>query len=180
MTCIVGLEHEGDVWIGGDGLATAGWLAIPLGEEKVFFNGEMLFGVCGTMRVAHLLRYALTIPEQSVRKTDISYIATDLVDAIRALFGQKGFLEKHDEKESGGCFLVGHKGKCYRVDADWSVISASDGMLAIACGAEFALGALHATEGKPPEERIQIALGAASRFSVGVKGPFTIQKGRRL
>jgi hypothetical protein len=47
---------------------------------------------------------------------------------------------------------------------------------AVGCGADLALGAMFATEGMAPEQRIHAALAAASTFSAGVAPPFTILK----
>ena len=40
------------------------------------------------------------------------------------------------------------------------------------CGAQIALGALHATKELPAEDRIEMALKASEYFSAGVRGPF--------
>ncbi|MEV5751138.1 hypothetical protein AB0L00_25240 [Actinoallomurus sp. NPDC052308] len=51
-----------------------------------------------------------------------------------------------------------------------------DGYTAVGCGAEIALGALHATAGAGMslEARAIAALEAAAHFSTGVRAPFTV------
>lgn len=48
------------------------------------------------------------------------------------------------------------------------------GYAAVGCGQELALGALFATEQTSlrPQERLEVALEAAERFSAGVRAPF--------
>ncbi len=64
MTCIVGLVHEGVVYMGGDSAATSSAYLNQtiLATEKVFRNGEFLIGAAGSERASLLLRHSLSPP----------------------------------------------------------------------------------------------------------------------
>lgn len=76
----------------------------------------------------------------------------------------------------GGTFLVGYNGKLYAIQNDFQVGIPAIEYDAVGCGANFALGALHATKNKRPEDRVMMALEAAATFSAGVAPPFKVIK----
>ena len=61
MTCIVGLVHEGVVYIGGDSAGVGGMSLTVRADEKVFQNGEFLMGFTTSFRMGQLLRYSLKL-----------------------------------------------------------------------------------------------------------------------
>lgn len=179
MTCIVGLVHEGIVYMGGDSAAidTDTLDVVSRLDEKVFMNDEMMMGFTSSFRMGQLLRYALTVPDHPSRKDSMAYLVTDFVDAVRGLFHEKGYLTKENEQESGGSFLLGYRGELFVIEEDFQVARHKDGYAAIGCGMSYALGSLHSTHTcLDPFERIRMALDAASHFSAGVQPPYTILK----
>ena len=99
---------------------------------------------------------------------------TTFIDAVRDCLKTGGWAKKDDEREEGGTFLVGVKGRLFTVEDDYQVGASADGYAAVGCGSEIALGALFATARTrmSPERRLTVALEAAERFSAGVRGPF--------
>lgn len=179
MTCIVGLEHDnGMVSIGGDSAGVNSWLQIRIRvDEKVFINGPMIFGFTSSFRMGQLLRYSLSIPEQLPSQTDdYKFMCTAFIDAVRKCLKDGGYAKTKDGEESGGTFLVGYKGKLYRVDDDFQVGRTVRNFEACGCGMDFALGAMVSTMGQPmsAEDRITRALEAAAQFSAGVAPPFLV------
>lgn len=181
MTCIVGLEHEGSVYIGGDSAGVEAWsLEIcTRADEKVFINetGEFIMGFAGSFRIGQLLRYALVPPDQPSKKDDMAYMVTDFIDAVRAMQRDKGTMKKENElEEHDAAFLVGYNGKLYVIESDFQVGRPIEDYAAVGCGAQIALGAMYATRGSQltPEERITLALQAATEYSAGVRPPFHI------
>lgn len=183
MTCIVGLEHEGVVYIGGD---SAGINSYSLGicgraDEKVFLTEteDMVMGFCGSFRIGQLLRYALTLPQQKVGQDDMAYLVTDFIDAVRTMQKDKGSLRKENElEEHDSEFIVGFNGKLYVVEGDFQVGRPIENFASVGCGADIALGAMFATKNlnMAPEDRISLALQAATEYSAGVRPPFHIVK----
>jgi len=181
VTCIVGIEQDGAVYIGGDsaGIEEDSLAICRRADEKVFVNdtGEFIMGFCGSFRVGQLLRYALEPPEQSLKKDDMAYLVTDFVDAVRAVQRDKGSLSKENElEELDAAFLVGYKGRLYTVESDFQVGRPVESYAAVGCGAQIALGALYALQdtGLDPKSKIEVALSAAAEYSAGVRGPFLV------
>jgi hypothetical protein len=177
MTCIVGLEHEGSVYIGGDSAGVSGLDIHVRTDEKVFTNGNFIFGFTTSFRMGQLLQYSFVPPEQPEDKSDMAYLVTDFIDEIRSCFTVGGFLTKLNDVEEGGCFLLGYKGKLYEISSDFQVGSTSVPFSSVGCGAALSKGAMFATTHiKDPEDRIRLALDAAEYFSAGVCKPYKILK----
>lgn len=178
MTCIVGVVEGDKVWMGGDSAGTNGWLDQVLYESpKVFRNGDMLIGSCGSARQAQLLRYELTIPDHDPRIEIEKYMVKNFIGAVRECFRAGGVCRKeHDVDESLGHFLVGYKGRLFVIYEDFQVRIPKSSYDAIGCGDQIARGALfaseHVTDGRA---RAEMALRASEHFSAGVRGPFHIE-----
>lgn len=176
MTCIVGLVHEEKVYIGGDSAGVAGLALSVRADAKVFRNGPMIFGFTTSFRMGQLLRYGFTPPEYDDRKDLMKYMVTTFVDEVRKCLKDGGFATKEKEGEEGGTFLVGFRGQLFHVDSDYQVGQERDGIYAVGCGHPIARGALFASAGLPPRDRLTLALEAAERYSAGVRGPFVIEE----
>lgn len=174
MTCIVGIEHNGKVLIGGDSAGVAGYSLTIRADEKVFTTcGTYAFGFTSSFRMGQLLRYKLT-PPPFVEDLDLdAFMATNFIDSVRTVLRDGGFTETHDGAQYGGTFLVGVRGRLYYVGGDFQVGRSTVGYNAVGCGHELALGALYASSAvKSARKRAQTALEAATQFSAGVAGPF--------
>ena len=174
MTCIVGLEQNGIVYIGADSAAVAGYTINPVVHPKVGRNGNVLIGYTTSFRMGQLLQYKLTVPKQSKSMDDIVYMVGPFMDAVRECLKESGYLTVNNNYETGGTFLVGYKGALYHISSDLSITRSANGFDACGCGEAFALGALSVAIGRP-KDKILLALEAASKFSTGVCGPFVVE-----
>jgi ATP-dependent protease HslVU (ClpYQ) peptidase subunit len=178
VTCIAGVVEGDRIFIGGDSAGVAGYALTVRADQKVFRNGDFLFGFCGSFRMGQLLRYAFTPPKHT-RRTDLHrYMVTSFIDAVREVLKKGGVAEKEKEVEAiDGSFMVGYRGRLFTIEADYQVGEAVDGFAAIGCGAEIAQGALFVTEGAGVDgkKRVRQALEAAERYSAGVRRPFYVQ-----
>lgn len=174
MTCIVGIAENGKVYIGGDSAGVAGLDLTVRADEKVFKNDECLFGFTSSFRMGQILRFSFDIPSRAEKTDDYKYLVTTFIDAVRSSLKSGGYATTKDGGEQGGTFLLGYRGKLYTIEGDYQVAAAVDGFSSCGCGDAIARGSLFSTTGKPPIERIEIALKAAERFSAGVRGPFLI------
>lgn len=179
MTCIVGVVHKRDVWMGGDSAGVAGWSLTVRSDTKVFETGPFLMGFTTSFRMGQLLRYSLKPPEHPKGMDTLQFMSTLFIDAVRKCLGDGGFLTKDKGAEEGGTFLVGYRGRLFKVDSDFQVGEAADKFAAVGCGADVALGALFATRHLPPQARVSSALQAAERFSAGVRRPFVLHRNGR-
>jgi ATP-dependent protease HslVU (ClpYQ) peptidase subunit len=174
MTAIVGLVSKGTVYIGGDSAGVAGYDLTVRADTKVFRAGPYLFGFTTSFRMGQLIRYSLDVPQPSGGLE--RFMATTFVNAVRDCLKNGGWARRENEREEGGVFLVGVAGRLFVVESDYQVGEAADGYAAVGCGDQLALGALFATAPTKmaPRRRVELALGAAERFSAGVRGPFVI------
>ena len=176
MTCIVGIVDNNKAWIGGDSAGVAGLSLTVRSDAKVFTTSPFVMGFTSSFRMGQLLRYQLSPPKQPEWVGDHEFMVTVFVDAVRQCLKDGGFSESDKGVESGGCFLVGYRGRIYQIESDYQVGEAVDGYQAVGCGHDIARGALYALSKLDiePEDRIRTALKAAVRMSAGVRGPFTI------
>lgn len=178
MTCIVGVVHKDAIYMGGDSAAVGGLRIETRADAKVFVNGPMIFGFTSSFRMGQLLQYALKVPAHPADKADMAYLVTDFMDAVREVYRSNGFMGKVGEREDGGTFLLGYRGALYAVQDDFQVGRVLHPFAAVGCGADIALGAMHATRHTrlTPEQRVLRALEAAAEFSAGVRAPFTVER----
>lgn len=178
MTCIVGLVHQGEVFIGGDSAGVAGYDFTVRADKKVFTNGEFVIGFTTSFRMGQILRYAFKPPRREESKDIFEYMVTDFVDAVRQAFTAKGYLRKENEVESGGVFVVGYRGRLFIIDSDYQVAEAMANYTSVGSGSDLAKGSLFSTKNSEltPEERIEIALSAAQEHNAGVGAPFYMEK----
>ncbi|CAB5218000.1 hypothetical protein UFOVP209_39 [uncultured Caudovirales phage] len=175
MTCIVGLEHDGGVIIGGDAAAIEDLRLTIRTDPKVFTNGDYLIGFCDSYRMGQLLQYRLNVPKQKADTTTFAHMATTFIDAVRKTFHQGGYARTSDGEEVGGVFLCAYAGRLFCIDEDHHIGTSALGYEAIGCGADYALGSLYTTRTNPDARaRVQTALEAAALHSAGVCAPFTI------
>lgn len=191
MTCIVGLVHEGTVYLGGDRAgADEYWHMTVQAEPKVFTRALnmvvpgpdgvrkplLAIGYTTSFRMGQLLRHHLAVPEwNSLIRDAEGWVVHDLIPSIRATLTDGGYTKKENNKESGGSFLLGFAGNLFRIQDDFAAIRALDGYDAIGSGGSIALGALFSTIGATsPSLRVSEALKAAEHHSAGVRGPFDV------
>ncbi len=174
MTAIVGFSKDGTVYIAGDSAGVAGLDVTVRSDTKVFKNGNMIFGYTTSFRMGQLLRYKLKIPKQK-GDDDYKYMVTDFIDSIRQCFEENGFSKIESNKEKGGSFLVGYKGKLYTISDDFQVGISEIKFDAVGCGESYCLGSMYSTQNETDiEKRLIMALESAEKFSGGVRRPFNI------
>jgi ATP-dependent protease HslVU (ClpYQ) peptidase subunit len=183
VTCIVGVQHEGKVWIGGDSAGVAGMGIQTRADVKVFRRGPYAMGFAGSFRMGQLLRYnaELSIPSVAeVPDRDLdAFMVSIFVEEVRKTLRKGGHTYVENNSETlGGLFLVGVRGVLYAIDCDLQIGRTRDGYQAIGCGDDLALGSLHATRldtsWMHPRYRVRKALDAAAHHSAGVCKPFKV------
>ena len=180
MTIIVGLEHEGTVYIGGDAAASDNYIVNTIQAPKVFAVGDALIGFTDSFRMGQVLQYNTEFPEHPDGMDDMRYLSTIWMDTVRQSFADAGFTYVENEQESGGAFLLGYRGCLYFVDADFGITRANSGFNATGSGYALALGSLYTTDtlvndgiNISPEHRLVLAMSSAT-LTPYVRPPFTI------
>ena len=124
--------------------------------------------------MGQLLQYALNPPHPEAKADLTRFMATEFVDAVRSCLKSGGYASKSNETETGGCFLVGYRGRLFNVMDDYQVGASAYGFDAVGCGQNAALGSLHATPKLEARKRVLLALEIAERCSAGVRAPFHV------
>lgn len=171
MTCIAGIVDKGRVFIGGDGAASDGTLTVARRDEKVFRNGQFLFGACGSFRIINLLRYELKPPRWTAGADPYRFMVVDFIGEVRRVLMSAGAAKKG---EADGGFLVGFGGRLFNIDTDYQVGEAEAGYDACGSGGGYALASMFSTPRQAARSRILIALKAAAAVSPDVRPPFKI------
>jgi len=171
VTCIVGIETESGVILGADSCAADGWGSHVRAEPKLFRVGAHVLGFTTSFRMGDLLRYHLKLPDPPKRGHH-RHLVTQVIPLIRACLKEGGFATTKDGADVGGDFLIGVHGSLFRVESDYQVGRSAFGYNATGSGGYVALGALAATEGRKPKDRLRLALEASSRHVLGVRGPW--------
>jgi len=183
MTCIVGLVHNGKTHLAGDSAGVDGLHIVVRKDKKVFMNGEFAMGFTSSFRMGQILHYDFNPPSFDTfvakAKDDddpvMEFMVRKFIPALRKAFKNHGFGRIEDNEESGGCFLVGFRGRLFQIDADYQVGENIVGYAAVGCGDSYAMGSLHSTgshSALKPKRRLEAALEAAAEFSGGVCAPF--------
>lgn len=176
MTCIVGVAKDGKVFIGADSAGvTAAYALWVRADRKVFRNGDFIMGFTSSFRMGQLLAYSLSPPKPREGADLFAFMVTDFISAVRDCLKTGGFATKDREQEAGGEFLVGYRGRLFKVEGDYQVAESVTGFDACGCGEHIALGSMVETDGQEPRARVERALKAAEQFSAGVRGPFHIE-----
>jgi ATP-dependent protease HslVU (ClpYQ) peptidase subunit len=173
MTCIVGVERNGVVWMGGDSAGTSSNMNQRIrGDKKVFIKGEFIFGFCGSFRMGQLLQYNLKLPVQASTQKDFEFLVNDFVKAVKVCVSEG----KEETPGFEGAFLFGYRGKLYGVQGDYQVSKPELEFDATGSGADIAVGAMHASmKGwSSPKKRLTQALEASALNNAAVMPPFTI------
>lgn len=174
MTCVVAMIKKGTVYMGADSAASNGWETRIRKDKKVFKNGPMIFGFCGSFRIGQLLQHKLAIPNHAVDKDVYQYMVQDFIEAVRACLKEGGAAQTDKETHTMDFsnFMVGYRGRLFYIQADFQVGEPRDIYHAIGCGENYALGSLHRRHSADPYTSLRLALEAAEHFSNGVRGPF--------
>lgn len=176
MTCIIGIVDKGDIYMGGDTQGTAGQLTLQRDLKKVFIKNNMIFGPIGSPRAAQLIEYSFKIPQHPKKMSDMEYLTTIFINALRKCLKDGGYANISSNVEEGNDFILGYKGILYNIQNDYQVAKYTDNYHSVGSGMYFALGSLYTTRNeKDPIKRIKIGLETASFYDYGVREPFIIE-----
>lgn len=185
MTCIVALVDGNKVFMGGDSAASDDKSGIIFQriDPKVFKVGQFGIGFIDSFRMGQILQYSWTPPKYVPTKGNKNldkFIRTKFVNSIKEAFKEHGygnFSQGTEEGDQGGIFLIAVQGtgRIFTMDSDFHIGEVDVPYMSEGAGQELALGSLYSTGSvKTPRKRIRMALEAAAKFNMTVRGPFTI------
>ena len=183
MTCIAAVVAEDrSIYMGGDsaGVSNDSVLSLGIGiESKIWEKDGVLFGSCGSFRVAQVIRWQMNVPQFNPDAEALEYLTGSLITSMRDALREHGSLttwQESDTESIDGGLLLGFCGRVFEVYNDFGVGELVHGYGAVGCGAPIAVGSLASTESLDvkPRKRVTMSLQAAERHSAGVRGPMTV------
>jgi ATP-dependent protease HslVU (ClpYQ) peptidase subunit len=147
-----------------------------IGRPKINKKGEFLIGGAGSLRSLQVMFYSTKLPNKINGEDSYHYFVNTVVSCYRKSLKEQGFLRVKEglEKTNTG-YIIAYRGCIYHIAIDFAVDQKND-YFSIGSGSYYALGSLHATNsGKlSAEDRIILALDAASEFDSYVRPPYEI------
>ena len=173
MTCIVGLEENGKVWIGADSAGTNGRMDQRIrADKKVFVKGEFIVGFCGSFRAGQLLTCYLEVPPQEEGVDDFTFLVNEFTAAVKKCLAP---LKEDDPQSAHPNFLFGYRGHLYGVEGDYQISRSEESFDSVGSGSDIAIGAMHASKDtKGAKKRIIKALEASALNNAAVRPPFHV------
>lgn len=173
MTVIIAAESPTGVVLGCDSYLGSHGTRLAISRAKWFVNGPCILAFAGSVRGAQVAEHWLK-PFRAPKRNepDESYLVTVVAASIRGAHEHVGGEAEKLVEHNGAVFLVAFRGRVHLIQGDYSVARTRDGYAALGAGEDFALGALAATHGMPPRDRVRLALEAATRHCSHVSAPF--------
>lgn len=171
MTCIVGVEYGGKVWIGADSSGVSNDHINIRADRKVFVNNGYIFGFAGSFRIGQILRYNFKPPVYTKDKDIEEFMVVDFIRDLKIV------LEEHNKDHMKPYFLTGYMGNLFTIHEDFQVARNTYPYSAIGSGLEPAMGSLFSTYelNIPIDEKIRLALHSAQQFCSSVREPIYIE-----
>lgn len=175
MTCIVGVQTETGVMLGGDSLGSNGYTGTSFQAPKVFrLTPQVAAGYTSSFRMGQLLQHQLTPP--TLHGDELAWAIREFIPAARELFKSHGYAHVQNNEEEGGVFLLAVRRRLFTVQADYSVLESRYPFDAVGSGEYHAKAAMWtlATRKtvKSPRALLKAGLDAASAFVVSVAPPY--------
>lgn len=180
MSLIMGLEHDGDVWMGTDSGCWGDFLN-PVLPPKVWQWGDVLVGGVGRTQFVGALRTGDFPPDYigySAFEDIERYLVREFVPHCKEVLSQAG-VEPKKGRDSGGALIVAVSGVLADIANDWSVEIVSRPYLGQGAPTAVAVayGSLWETRDSPdPQDRLVRALEAAEGHTDAVRRPFVVRR----
>lgn len=174
MTCVVGIAHEGTVYLSGERGASTDETIIASQDPKIARRGSFIIGYAGNYGLGQLMLHGLNMPAlPRGKKNLLPYMRTQFHAAFVSLMEKSKYKMElaHEDTQSG--FLIGVRGQLFEyepIDGQMALFDET----AIGSGANMAFGCLYATRGMNPEDRVRLAVAAACEYSTSCREPIDV------
>lgn len=174
MTCILGLEDKGQVWLGSDSYLGDADSRDILDRPKWFRKGPLVLAYYGGFREAQVLEHSLTIRQPRRNEKPMTFLTNAVAKVVQEGMDANGVHRNNGEVGAG--FLLVYSGLLYTLQEDFSVVRSRRGYAALGIGSAYALGALAALRTRlPPREAITEALQHTCDWCPQVSKPITVE-----
>ena len=86
MTCVVGVVHKTQVWLGGDAAGVSGDGIFLIQQPKVFLRENFAIAYTTSFRMGQILQYSFYPPEQNSKVGVLEHLATDFMVSLRKTY----------------------------------------------------------------------------------------------
>jgi ATP-dependent protease HslVU (ClpYQ) peptidase subunit len=164
MTCIVGIAHEGKVYMGGERGVSDENTIMSMSVPKIHTRGDWVFGYSDSVAIGQLLDFIALPP---AGKNPYTTLRLNIVEEYKKAIESYSIVSP----EHSADILIGAQGRLFEFSTtDFSVIEIGEG--SVGSGHQIALGSLYTTRTwKDQEKRIKVAIEAAIEFSTGCAKP---------
>lgn len=171
MTCIAVVRQDDKIYMAGDRGASDDGTILALDGPKVWKSGPYIIGYAGSMD-GERIRYNFKPTAPNIKDTD-KFMQTKFIKELRDFYNEF-WVDTSKDGDLGLIICV--RGEIYEhSSADMSLSKYTIPYLAMGSGAEYAYGALHATEKDVnPKDRAITAVNAAIKFSPSCMGPVDV------
>jgi hypothetical protein len=181
MTCVVGSIDGPTVILGADSAAVGPDAEIYTPPEpKVFTCGPYVMGVCGSYRVAQVLRCQAELPEPPTPADLGPFLIREVAPTISDLLEAEGVVASgHAYLGDKVALLLGYQGQLWHIGSDLTVLPEVE-FGAIGSGRHRAYAALDAlkTAGvEPARRRLELALETVAKYTATVRPPWHFVRG---
>lgn len=182
MTCVVGFESKGGVWLASDSFIGTDTAKDSTIGPKWFKLGSMTVGWAGDVRTAQVIEHGVTVRPWKKEEAPSRYLVSVVARKIRATLRESGEVHKHSSGTEMADIelLIVLNNHIYQMWGDCTILRCSRGMGAIGVGGSYALGALSAMlplpSGATPEAFLNKALTLTAGLSPSVHGPFYVER----
>lgn len=173
MTCVVAIEHMNKVHMGADSCMSTLDTKVTTTSSKIFVKDNILFGFAGSFRFADILQHHTTLPKHSKNLNDKEYLIGIVVKRIHKALRDHEFIRETEVIDDMS--IIGYNGKLYCLSSDFSLTQPACQYISIGSGTSAALGSLYTTKELKTvkvDDRLRLALRAASEHSQGVSAPY--------
>jgi len=197
MTCIIGMEHKGKVYLGADRAVTIGDTVSIMNEPKIYDISNGLFNFiladAGSTKLGDIIKYNFSQELRKNTKEEVkdihAYMRTIFVDTLALSFNEHLHQIKMgrliNENELSGLefseMLVGVQGHLFKVDATLSVLDLKDDIDAIGVGADVAIGSLTQSlksnkkrDAESIKKYFRDSLSISAKYKEGVEPPYDV------
>jgi len=168
MNCVVAITDGKAVWMGADSAVINGDEISQTKTKKVIRRNRMLIGWVGNFRIYRAIMFAEGFPRCKEKEDHEHYIAR-VCQWLEILFG---------DNPPDSDLIIGYGGRIWHVGEGFAISDPSEPYYSIGCGSGFAVAVLESKYGpdSPPDALILEALEVSERRSLGVRGPFYVEK----
>lgn len=174
MTIIAAIENQGKIFLGSDSAASNDNLIDRLDRSKIIKRKNIAIAFCSSFRVGQIIEYNFDFSK--IRKSE-RWLFSKFPELMRKTLEKNGAkcFDDGDKIAGAGEFIIGHCGKIYVMQSDFSILRTDREYAALGSGQHFALGSFHSTANiADARERITLAMEAACEFDPQCTSPLHV------